>query len=310
MTYLFNRIPMPQAGTPEWHELRRISGITASEMAAVLGLSKYGDALLIWLLKRGLTIPDAEDGGRIWLRWGNAVEPVLKEWYERETGYTGEKPDFMIQSKEYPYLCANLDWANFEIRRGADFKWVEHTDGWGDNGTQDVPLDAFVQVQQQLIVSGLEVIDLYARLPHNDFRRYPITPDAYTQDRIKSGGKAFWDSVTDPNGEPPKAKDLDSAKKQFPNTTDETVALDSDEAMTLVTRDKELCDLIKGFETEQTEVRARIVQLLGENRRATVNGWNGSITRSKSPDKEVPEQIIPAHIKPGRDTFRINHPRK
>jgi len=301
----YNLIHMPEDGTPEWHEIRRKSGVTASESPAVMGLSKWETAHGIYLLKRGLIKP-AESTPQ--MEWGTDVEPIIRKRFEKETGLVGTKPDFMFQSKVCPWICANPDWVSIKGDEcGAEFKMSDSAKDWGESQSQDCPVHYYMQVQHQLIATGLPIIYLYVRLPYSDFRMYPITPDAEIQERIIEETRKFWfDHVL--AGIEPVATDPESVRKQFPSIKDEAVEL-GDEALKLVKCHAKYKEAIEELEVKRKGCEARIFQLTGENKRATIPGWAGSVTRSLSPDKEVPEEVIPAHVRKGRLTTRINHPR-
>lgn len=67
--------------TPEWFAARQ-EGITGTDLPKILGLSKYGNALSVWLDKRG-ELPE-EPLGEAGL-WGNLLEQIVaEEWAGRE----------------------------------------------------------------------------------------------------------------------------------------------------------------------------------------------------------------------------------
>lgn len=301
---LYERIYMPEEGTPEWHEVRRTSCITASETPAIMGLSKWADSLDIYLLKSGLVAP--KDPTPI-MEWGTKVEPILRERFISEYGIQVIKPDFMMRSKRHPWLGCNLDGLNEAENIGAEFKHADSMKDWGESQSQDMPLAYYIQVQQQLLVSGLDVIYLYVRLPFADFRCYPVTPDKDVQARIAEETCRFWENHVKA-GVAPEGKSTESVKKLFPTVQDAEIEL-PEVAITLAEKHRKIRDQIAILEVEKQTVEAQLMQAMGDAKRASIPGWSGSITRSQSPDKPVPEQTIPAHVKPGRFTFRINHPK-
>lgn len=301
---MYERIYMPEEGTPEWHELRRVSGLTASETPAVMGFSKWNDALGIYLLKTGLVGP-AESTPI--MEWGTAVEPLLRAKFIKEYGIQVVKPDYMMRSKKYPWLCCNLDGLAETENIGAEFKHADSMKDWGESHSQDMPLPYYIQVQQQLMVSGLDVIYLYVRLPFADFRCYPVTSDKDLQAKIAEETCAFWENNVKA-GVAPEGRSPESVKKLFPKVTDNEVELPED-LLELAEKHRKLRELMDTCEEQEAEIKAKLMQAMGESKRASIPGWSGSITRSQSPDKPVPEQTIPAHVKPGRFTFRINHPK-
>lgn len=71
----------------EWLEARR-AGVTASEVAAVLGLSKYESPRSLYHRKRG-EIPDEDDNDA--MKWGRRLEaPIADEFADRHPELTAE----------------------------------------------------------------------------------------------------------------------------------------------------------------------------------------------------------------------------
>src|ERR1700738_1257307 len=80
-------MPEPKALTfktrEEWAEARK-ELITASDVAAILGLDKGRQPLSVWMEKRGLIEPSPDDPAR---KAGRKLERAVVEWYADETGY-------------------------------------------------------------------------------------------------------------------------------------------------------------------------------------------------------------------------------
>lgn len=68
--------------TTEWHEQRR-AGIGGSDVAALLGLSKWKSPYQLFLEKTG-NAPPQEDNEAMY--WGRMLEPVIRDAYEEKTG--------------------------------------------------------------------------------------------------------------------------------------------------------------------------------------------------------------------------------
>lgn len=72
----------------EWLEARN-KGIGASEVAAVLGESKWATPLSVWSRKVGLSKPKTETQA---MQAGHYLEPAVTRWFEDDTGLTCEDP--------------------------------------------------------------------------------------------------------------------------------------------------------------------------------------------------------------------------
>ena len=185
-------------GDPEWLELRR-HGVTASEIAVILGLSRWDSPWSLWHRKRGLIgdDPDTEDAS-----WGRRLEPVIAEaWAEQHTDLTiapaglyrhrerewqMATPDALVRERR---LCARCDAmispvCTCEIDELTDpplgVLEVKHPyswDGWGDDGTDDIPADYLAQVLWQLDVMDLDEAWVAAYTRH-EMRCYTIRVSA------------------------------------------------------------------------------------------------------------------------------------
>ena len=185
-------------GSAEWLKDRQ-SGIGASEMSAILGLSRYRSSLDIYLAKT--TEPTASQDSPQSKR-GRRLESVVLDMYEEDHGEVirGEK----IVSKKYPFMFASLDAARKDNGRPVEAKTagVYAAREWGEEGTDNVPQEYIIQVAHQAIVKETDYSDIAALLTLDDFRRYTIQVDSELADMIIEAGAQFWKRVE--NREPPE----------------------------------------------------------------------------------------------------------
>lgn len=103
MTYELLR-EWPQ-DSPEWHEARTHS-LGASEVAAVLGLSKWQTPLSVYRSKMGVPNEIPEDLAY----FGHALEPVIAKWITDKHPEVGPVGDGVsVRSVEHPWLTATPD---------------------------------------------------------------------------------------------------------------------------------------------------------------------------------------------------------
>jgi|SRR5690606_8065444 len=301
-TLPYTKVAIGEPGTPEWHEIRRTTGVGASECAAVMGLSHWASPLDIYLLKRGLTEPDPPSRA---MRRGNAIEPFIASEFEMETGFKGAKPDYMAVSVEYPWMTANTDWIGDCGTMGAELKSSDMSKNWGETGSQDVPEYYYIQVQHQLIVTGLPVIYLVVMLPFSDLRIYPITLNEKIKPSIVETCRVFWENTQ--NGIAPEGDaSPEAVKKLYPVVdADKEIEISDHEAADLVATHHDINSQLKVLEERKNAITARLMFLMGDAKKARIAGWTGSLSRSQTETK-----MVPAHERKGGIVFRINHPRK
>lgn len=267
----YDKIPMPEVGTPEWHELRRINGIGASEAATALGLSEWMTPVELHALKCGVLLPNESNRA---MRLGSGMESMICDEFQRETGMKGTKPDFMAKSTEYPWLFADMDFLSEDGTEAAEIKRSNAPDKWGEAGTDEVPLNYFIQCQQTLVVSKAKVIHLAVLLPYDELRIYPITPEAEIQERIIKGTADFWKLVqagTPPPMDYSHPKALETVKHRYPTAEDKCVVLHDAVSLT-VARFVETKERIKALEAEKDGLEALILDQIGDAAAAEIKG--------------------------------------
>lgn len=195
----------------------RAKGIGGSEAAASLGLSKRKTALQLYLEKRGEVEPYVD---RAWFRWGNLLEPTVRQEYAEQTGRVVRLTTKPLVHAKYPFIIGMPD-GGTEDGRLYEGKTARTAEGFGDPGTDQVPRDYLLQVQHYLILTGLPVADLAVLIGGSDFRIYEIPADRELQGMMIEGEHAFWQRVEkeippEPEWEAPTA--LDTIKRLYPGT--------------------------------------------------------------------------------------------
>lgn len=89
--------------TPEWHTYRN-SKIGSSDAAAIMKVSHWHTPYSIWLNK--LTSNNIFEVNEA-MRRGKRLEPIARAAFEKEYGML--MPSKVIESEEYPWMCASLD---------------------------------------------------------------------------------------------------------------------------------------------------------------------------------------------------------
>ena len=93
---------------------KRFLGIGGSDVAAILGISKYKTAVEVWEDKvNKIVSPDLSpiDPKTCFLYWGTVFEPAILDAYSKVSGYEVTCGDDagQLHHPEYPWLIANID---------------------------------------------------------------------------------------------------------------------------------------------------------------------------------------------------------
>jgi len=201
---------------------RRVSGVGASECAAVLGVSRYATPLDIYAKKVNPQNYYSQEADH--LRWGHLLEPVILDAYESTQGVRlSRSPDTVI-CQDHHYMFAHLDaqvvgpFNHPLVGRVVEAKssGVYAPKEWGPSGTDNVPMEYLIQVHHQMICMGQgvgSVGDIAVLIGGNDFRIYSIPFDKALATQIVGGVSKFWSSVLARN--PPKPQTVDDLNKLF-----------------------------------------------------------------------------------------------
>lgn len=292
-------------------------GIGASDMPAVLGLSKYKTAADIYDEKRGeSTRPEFTGNLRTML--GNALEDdVLDLAAERLGHHVQRGKGFAHTSRMLPWLRVHLDgylrgdidpveaetpgevplfWKSFHISAVIDAKVTSNGDAFGDEteaGGAAFPIEYWVQLQTQMLATGAKTAHLAVLLigqREPEFRLYTIHADAEIHEQIAEQGAWLWNLVQ--TGNPPPVDfaapgALDVVKRRYPNATQEVFG-GGEDFEGLLTLHKELGERIGQLKDDREAIEAQIRDAMGSASIATTpGGW-----RAKRSLIEIAEAVI------------------
>ena len=201
--------------TKEQLEERRY-GLGASDISVLMGLNKWRSSYDLWLEKTGQKEP-GDLSGNDSIYWGNALEDVAAKRYERETGRTVYEPQETFRHPDYPFLMAHVDRLVVGEDRGVEIKTSVSDSGWGQEGTDDIPLPYRVQVETCAMLTGISIWDVPLLVAGNrailEYKLYTVIASPEIQSEILSRAIEFWDCVQ--GGFPPEGITLDDAKQRY-----------------------------------------------------------------------------------------------
>jgi putative phage-type endonuclease len=280
---------------PDWHK-QRAGGIGASEIAAVLGFSPWESPFgLYWRKVHGWILDDTDE-----LRAGRLAEPVVAAWFAEEHPEFAVRPAGLYAHPErlweratpdrllykracldcdgvgtyasgrLEFVCPDCGGQGGELVAGLECKYViGGWDGWGDEGTDDVPVYYRAQCLQQLDVLGVDRVYL-AAWHGADFRWYLIRRDERDLRIMHAAGEAFMGRLAAGDVPPLDGHDATrtALKRIHPSIEDRDIEVPAEfaegyrRARALARRAGDVLD--------RYEARAR--DLLGNGRRLVCNG--------------------------------------
>lgn len=257
----------------------RRSGIGASDAAKVVGVSRFGDAVGLYMEKVGMTAPLVETAA---MRWGNILEePVAREYAVQTGRRVWRKPD-TIRHFEFPFIYCHLD--RLAKGKGEDTRVLEvKTAGvygasdFGEPGTDQVPADYLLQVQHQLGVTGHEVGDLAVLIGGQKFGIYTIERDEALIHDLFLAEVAFWRAHVEQLVPPPLDGGEGSSDYLAAMFPDKGTGIDVDDTLEALGLQYVATNAaIKREEAEKDAIGNRIREAMGTNAKAA--GRNLSIS--------------------------------
>ena len=231
-------VPPQGYRSPAWHEARMRS-VSASEIPAVLGISPYQSRFDLWWAKHNGEHGKEDNAA---MRRGRRVEPLVVEDFEEahpeyEVGHVGlvanvlrqwqvATPDGVVyesQGSRMERWRTGQQWTTTPVA-ALEAKTSAAGDGWGEQGTDQIPVHYKAQVQWQMDVLGLDVAFVIAWVGYA-YREYVVSYSLDDALFMREEARAFLTSLE--KGEPP---DVDGhpattvrLKSLHPNVVDGSV---------------------------------------------------------------------------------------
>lgn len=250
----------------DWLAARK-SGIGGSDVAAVLGLSKWKTPLDVWLDKTGQTpANDGEDSQP--MLFGRLLEPVILQHYCTLTGQELVPVEANLRHPEHSFMLANLDGLT-KTGRVVEAKTARTKDGWGEAGSDEIPMYYTTQVQHAMLVAGKDVADVPVLIGGQDFRIYTVEADRDIQAMLVERERVFWQRVIDLD--PPPPSNLADIAFLYKKSNGQAIEATEDaiEALGMIGF---LNHEIKRLEGDLDTYKQRLFGFMGDNEALTVQG--------------------------------------
>lgn len=255
----------------EWLRYRKC-GIGGSDVAAILGISKWNSAISLWMDKTNQTNEPVEENEA--MQWGNIMEPIIRKHFAEVTGKTVVEVKAMLQHPQHPFMLADVDGlttddegnpAILEIKTASEYKRAE----WEN----DIPSYYQTQVQHYLCVTGVQKAYVAVLIGGNSFKVYEVDSDAEIQSMLIAVEKDFWNRVQ--NMIRPEMDGSDAAKNLLDSLyhggISEEIVM-PDEAIEYVDAYIEACAEEDNAKAKKQEASNHIKEIMGDYDKATCLG--------------------------------------
>lgn len=295
--------------------IERRSGIGSSDIAAVCGLSSWASPIDVWLSKTGQAGP-ARDGDDLQLEMGHYLEPLCAARYTRVTGEQLHDPKTVERSPVRPWQLASPDRLRVTERWPVECKIDYSAEGWGDDGTDQVPQQYICQVQWQMDVLGAEVAHIAAILARS-FRIFVVRKDEELCEGLVQAGERFWKDYVLTGVQPPvTAHERDQAylQQRFEKYTAKMVEATA-EHDALATRLEAAKSRLERDKEEVELCSNQLREAIGDMEGINGAGWKAT-WRAPKPSVLVdweavaaellaPEHLVAKHSRPKQNSRRF-----
>jgi len=279
----------PDVDRDAWLAARR-KGIGASEIAAVLGISPWESPFSLYWRK----VNGWDFGASAAMEWGNRLEPAIA------AKFADNHPEFEIGPGEleanpiYPWMLATPDRYVWDIGRKTlnisgllEMKTAHSADGWGEDGTADIPVYYRAQAQWQMAVVDVEWVVVAVLIGGSDYREYPILRDRRDINVMVEAGRRFMNRIE--AGDPPPLDDhhatLAAVKRLHPDLDDTEAEVNERVAANYL----RACRAYKTAEKAKARYEILLRDQMGRAKRAVTPAGRKVATRTVS---EVAESTV------------------
>ncbi len=248
----------------EWLDWRR-NGIGGSDASVVCGVNKYKSPVELFMEKMGQqTLEEAGESAY----WGKVLESVVMAEFTKRTGIEVLTVNKLLQSKEYPFMLANLDGVCkhpsygtcvFEAKTASAYKSGE----WGDT----IPQEYILQLQHYLAVCGYAGAYIAVLIGGNTFKWSFIKRDEELISKLIQWESDFWGHV---QADIPPALDGSEASakylsKRFPKSLTLSKIKLPETAIELIRQYEVACEKGDAFNEQKQRAENLLKEMMGEH---------------------------------------------
>lgn len=269
-----------------WLSLRTVD-LTSTDIAALFGLSPYKTHYELWHEKKSGERAPFNENDRV--KWGKRLESTvaqgiaedqswlvrpMKEYVRLPDLRLGSSFDFRIMSVDgVPMLMPNQSLADFDSPNDAHLEikcvdFLAYRDGWTvEEGFIEAPPHIEIQVQHQMLVSGLERAYIGVMVGGNRIEVIERQADPDVQAGILARAAEFWTSIDDNAPPEPVMPDDATAIIRMNQFAEPGKFRDmrGDANLATLLREYQQFGAVKADAEECQEVRkAAILQLIGD----------------------------------------------
>lgn len=253
----------------KWLKTRDL-GIGGSDAAVIMGLNSYKSPYQLWMEKTGqVEPPDLSDNQYVY--WGTKNEANIADWFQEETGKKVKRLG-TLQSREYPFMLANVDRTVIGENAGLEIKTagVSQYRKWKDD---EIPDAYYCQCLHYMAVTGADYWYIAVLLGGNEAKWKRIERNEEDIKTLIEAEKEFWNLVQTKTAPPVDGSlSCSQALADRYHGEDKTIVLPDDAAQIIdnLRGDKEILEQLKAQITLREN---QLKDMLGEAEIGTVGDY-------------------------------------
>ena len=262
---MYNSISIAGITYEAWLQMRK-KGIGGSDAGAVCGLNPYVSPMNVYQDKTSVEITDSDSES---MRQGRDLEEYVAKRFTEATGLKVRRSNKMYQSKEYPFMLADVDRLIVGEDAGLECKTASayNADKW-KNG--EIPAHYLIQCCHYMAVTGKKAWYIAVVILGQEFKYMKIDRDDEMIKNLISIEENFWNNhvlsglMPNPDG----SKACDKVLEQYfhiarKNSKIELIGFDEK-----LNRREEARTLIRKLEQEVKQIEQEVKLFMKDNEMA------------------------------------------
>lgn len=246
--------------------------IGGSDIAKIMGLSRWGTPLKLWAEKTGkLPAPDLSNVEAV--EMGTRLEQFVADLFAVKTGKSVRRSPKYYQHPDYPYMIAHVDRLVtgtdelLECKTCSAFK----ADEWEG---EEIPQEYILQVMWYLGITGRKIGHIAVLIGGQSFKYKQIEFDAELFATMVEAAKEFWEHVQEDTPPAIMPTDDETLKDLYSEHSEVMIELypkDDETAQAAQTLEDKIAYLqeikahIKNYQDEQKEIETTIKDIIKDN---------------------------------------------
>lgn len=271
----------------EWLALRT-KDVTSTEISALFGCSPYSTLFEVWTRKKTGQQVELADNER--MAAGRHFQESIATFAAKRRGWKIKPFTDYMRGTELR-IGSSFDYRITGVEGDDPSKWdqidsileVKNVDGlafkqgWIENGADlEAPAHIELQVQHQLLVSGLKRAYIAALVGGNTLKIIERLPDPKVQKAIRETVKGFWASIESGHmPEPNLERDAAFIHSLYSHAEPGKVMLahGNVEIQGIVEEYRKIGDEVSALDKKKDALKAKILMLIGDHEKCVGDGY-------------------------------------